>query len=147
MFWPLTAFIALSFAVGVYTSKFVHGSGKRFLICGKSMPFLVIGTTLAAQALDGNATLGNTGLTFGGGFWAGMALPLGLGLSLFVVGRFLAGPLNTMDLITLPEFFYRRYGRKTELLVSIITFASFSVLLAGNLAAMGWILSVVAGKE
>ena len=145
MFWPLMAFIALSFAVGVYTSRFVHGSGKRFLICGKSMPFLVIGTTLAAQALDGNATLGNTGLTFDGGFWAGMALPLGLGLSLFVVGRFLAAPLNRMDLITLPEFFYRRYGKKTELLVSIVTFCSFSILLAGNLAAMGWILSVVAG--
>lgn len=145
MFWPLMAFIALSFAVGVYTSKFVHGSGKRFLICGKSMPFMVIGTTLAAQALDGNATLGNTGLTFDGGFWAGMALPLGLGLSLFVVGRFLAGPLNNMDLITLPDFFFRRYGQKTELLVSLVTFASFSILLAGNLAAMGWILSVVAG--
>ena len=145
MFWPLMAFIALSFAVGVYTSKFVHGSGKRFLICGKSMPFMVIGTTLAAQALDGNATLGNTGLTFAGGFWAGMALPLGLGLSLFVVGRFLAAPLNSMDLITLPDFFFRRYGQKTELLVSLVTFTSFSILLAGNLAAMGWILSVVAG--
>jgi len=145
MFWPLMGFIALSFLVGVYTSKLVHGSGKRFLICGKSMPFMVIGTTLAAQALDGNATLGNTGLTFAGGFWAGMALPLGLGLSLFVVGRFLAAPLNSMDLITLPDFFHRRYGQKTELLVSLITFTSFSILLAGNLAAMGWILSVVAG--
>ncbi len=145
MFWPLMGFIALSFAVGLYTTKFVEGSGKRFLVCGKSMPFMVIGTTLAAQALDGNATLGNTGLTFAGGFWAGMALPLGLGLSLFVVGALLAAPLNRMDLITLPEFFFRRYGKKTELLVSIITFTSFSILLAGNLAAMGWILSVVAG--
>ncbi|MEX2301950.1 MAG: sodium:solute symporter family protein [Bryobacterales bacterium] len=147
IFWPLMAFIALSFFVGVYTSKFVHGSGKRFLICGKSMPFLVIGTTLAAQAIDGNATLGNTGLTFEGGFWSGMALPLGLGLSLFVVGRFLAAPLNRMDLITLPDFFYRRYGPKTELAASLITAVSFSILLAGNLAALGWILSVVAGWD
>ncbi|MEZ5364360.1 MAG: hypothetical protein R2748_18990 [Bryobacterales bacterium] len=76
------------------------------------MPFLVVGTTLVAQAPAGNATLGNTGLTYGGGFWSGMALPLG-GVSLFVVGRFLAAPLNSMDLITLPEFFYRRYGKKT----------------------------------
>ena len=147
MFWPLMAFVTLSFLVGVYTSKFVHGSGKRFLVCGKSMPFLVVGTTLVAQALDGNATLGNTGLTFEGGVWAGMALPLGLGLSLFVVGRFLAAPLNKMDLITLPEFFFRRYGRNVELAVSLITFVSFSILLAGNLAATGWILSVVAGWD
>ncbi len=145
MFWPLMAFLALSLLVGIYATRFVHRSGRRFLICGKSMPFIVIGTTLVAQALDGNATLGNTGLTFAGGFWAGMALPLGLGLSLFVVGKFLAAPLNKMDLVTLPEFFERRYGRVPELAASVVTFVSFSILLAGNLAAMGWILSVVAG--
>ncbi len=147
MFWPLMAFLALSLGIGVYTSRFVRHSGRRFLICGKSMPFIVIGTTLVAQALDGNATLGNTGLTFEGGFWAGISLPLGLGLSLFFVGKFLAAPLNKMDLVTLPEFFYRRYGRATELAASIVTFFSFSILLAGNLAAMGWILSVVGGWD
>jgi Na+/proline symporter len=145
MFWPLMAFLALSLVIGVSTARFVHRSGRRFLICGKSMPFIVIGTTLVAQALDGNATLGNTGLTYAGGFWSGMALSLGLGLSLFFVGKFLAEPLNRMDLITLPEFFFRRYGRGTELATSVVTFVSFSILLAGNLAALGWILSVTSG--
>lgn len=147
LFWPLVAFLILSLAIGLYTARFVHRSGKRFLVCGKSMPFIVIGTTLVAQALDGNATLGNSGLTYAGGFWSGMALSLGLGLSLFFVGKFLAGPLNQMDLITLPEFFYRRYGRGAELLTSIVTFVSFSILLAGNLAALGWIMSVTSGWD
>jgi solute:Na+ symporter, SSS family len=145
LFWPLMGFMVLSLVVGSYTARFVLGSGKRFLVCAKSMPFLVIGTALAAQGIDGNATLGNTGLTFEGGFWAGMSLPLGLGLSLFVVGRFLAAPLNRMDLVTLPEFFHRRYGARVELLAAILTFVTFSILLAGNLAAVGWIVSVVSG--
>lgn len=145
MFWPLVGFMVLSVLIGTYTVRFVLGSGKRFLVAGKSMPFIVIGTALAAQSIDGNATLGNTGLSYDAGFWAGYGLPLGLALSLFVMGKFLAGPLNKMDLITLPEFFYRRYGQVTELLVSLITFVTFSILLAGNLAAVGWILSVVAG--
>lgn len=147
LFWPLLAFLIVSLAVGIYTARFVQRSGKRFLVCGKSMPFIVIGTTLVAQALDGNATLGNSGLTYEGGFWSGMALSLGLGLSLFFVGKFLAAPLNQMDLITLPEFFYRRYGRMAELLASLVTFVSFSILLAGNLAALGWITSVTAGWD
>ena len=96
------AFMALSVIVGTYTVRFVLGSGKRYLVCGKSMPFIVIGTALAAQGIDGNATLGNSGLTFSGGIWAGLAIPLGLAFSLFIVGRFLAEPLNRMDLITLP---------------------------------------------
>lgn len=146
MFWPVVIFMAISLAIGLYTYTQVQGSSKRYTVCGKSMPFLVVGTALAAQAIDGNATLGNTSLTFSSGFWAGAAIPIGLAASLLIVGRFLAGPLNKMDLLTLPEFFYRRYGRTAELLASMLTILCFIVVVAGNLSAVAWILSVVSGQ-
>ncbi|MDX2178653.1 MAG: hypothetical protein SFV18_03605 [Bryobacteraceae bacterium] len=145
MIWPVAIFMAISLAIGLYTYTQVQGSSKRYTVCGKSMPFLVVGTALAAQAIDGNATLGNTSLTFSTGFWAGAAIPIGLALSLFIVGRFLAAPLNGMNLLTLPEYFYRRYGRTAEALASALTIVCFIVLVAGNLSAVGWILSVVTG--
>lgn len=145
MLWPVVIFMAVSLAIGLYTYTQVQGSSKRYTVCGKSMPFLVVGTALAAQAIDGNATLGNTSLTFSTGFWAGAAIPIGLAASLLIVGRFLAGPLNKMDLLTLPEYFYRRYGRTAELLASILTILCFIVVVAGNLSAVAWILSVVSG--
>ncbi|MBC7926812.1 MAG: hypothetical protein H7039_14255, partial [Bryobacteraceae bacterium] len=145
MFWPVVLFMALSLAVGLYTWTQVRGSSERFTVCGKSMPFFVIGTALLAQAVDGNATLGNTSLTWSTGIWSGMIIPLGLSISLFIVGRFLAAPLNRMNLLTLPEFFYRRYGKATEALVSGLTVICFSVVIAGNLSAVAWILSVVSG--
>lgn len=145
MFWPVAIFMAISLAIGLYTYTQVQGSSKRYTVCGKSMPFLVVGTALAAQAIDGNATLGSTSLTYSTGFWAGAAIPAGLALSLFVVGRFLAAPLNRMNLLTLPEFFYRRYGKAAELMASVMTIVCFIVLVAGNLSAVGWILSVVTG--
>jgi Na+/proline symporter len=145
MLWPVAIFMAISLAIGLYTYTQVQGSSRRYTVCGKSMPFLVVGTALAAQAIDGNATLGNTSLTVSGGFWAGVAIPIGLAASLLIVGRFLAAPLNAMNLLTLPEFFYRRYGRVTELLTSLLTVVCFIVLVAGNLAAVAWILTVVSG--
>ena len=145
MFWPVVIFMAISLAIGIYTYTQVRGSSKRFTVCGKSMPFLVVGTALMAQAVDGNSTLGNSSLTFGNGMWTGVMIPIGLALSLFIVGRFLAAPLNSMNLLTLPEFFYLRYNRTTELLVSVLTIICFTVLIAGNLAAVAWILSVVSG--
>lgn len=145
MLWPVVLFMAISLAIGLYTYTKVQGSSKRYTVCGKSMPFIVVGTALAAQAIDGNATLGNTSLTFSTGFWAGAAIPLGLATSLLIVGRFLAAPLHKMDLLTLPEFFYRRYGAFAELLASVLTIVCFIVLVAGNLSAVGWILSVVSG--
>lgn len=145
MFWPVVLFMAISLAVGIYTYTQVRGSSTRYTVCNKSLPFIVVGTTLLAQAVDGNATLGNVSLTYTSGIWTGLMIPIGLALSLFLVGRFLASPLNRMNLLTLPEFFYRRYGPGTELLVSILTIACFTVLIAGNLSAVAWVLSVVSG--
>lgn len=147
MFWPVVLFMALSLAVGLYTFTQVQGSSRRFTVCGKSMPFMIIGTALLAQAVDGNATMGNTSLIYTSGFWSGAAIPLGLALSLFLVGRYLAAPLNRMNLLTLPEFFFRRYSKGTELLVSLLTIVSFTIVVAGNLAAVAWLLSMVSGFD
>lgn len=147
MFWPVVIFMAISLAIGLYTYTQVRGSSERYTVCGKSMPFLVVGTALLAQAVDGNATLGNVSLVWTSNVWGGLLIPLGLAASLLVVGKYLAAPLNEMDLLTLPEFFFRRYGKKTELLVSVITLVCFTVLIAGNLSAAGWILNVVSGMN
>lgn len=147
MFWPVVIFMAISLAIGLYTYTQVRGSSERFTVCEKSMPFLVIGTALLAQAVDGNATLGNASLSYTQGVWAGIMIPLGLAVSLFVVGKFLAAPLNRMNLLTLPEFFFYRYDKYTEALVSFLTIVCFTVVIAGNLSAVAWILSVVSGME
>ncbi len=145
MFWPVVVFMAISLAIGLYTYTQVRGSSHNYTVCGKAMPFFIIGTALLAQAVDGNATLGNTSLTYSSGIWTGLMIPAGLAASLFLVGRFLAAPLNRMNLTTLPEYFFHRYDRRTELLVSVLTVLCFTVLIAGNLAAVGWIISVACG--
>lgn len=145
MLWPVVIFMAISLAIGLSTYFQVRGSGERFAVCDKSLPFMIVGTALFAQAVDGNSTLGNTSLTWSQGFWSGAVIPLGLSVSLLIVGRFLAEPLNRMNLLTLPDFFYRRYNRVTELLVSILCLLCFTILIAGNLAAVAWILTVATG--
>jgi Na+/proline symporter len=145
MFWPVVMFMAISLAIGLYTYTKVRGSSTRFTVCEKSLPFIVVGTTLMAQAVDGNSTLGAVSVTYTSSVWAGLMISIGLSLSLVLVGRFLASPLNRMNLLTLPEFFYRRYGKHTELLVSMLTIVSFTVLIAGNLSAVAWVLDVVSG--
>ena len=145
MLWPVVIFMAISLAIGLSTYFQVRGSGERFAVCDKSLPFMIVGTALFAQAVDGNSTLGNTSLTWSQGFWVGVVIPLGLSISLVIVGRFLAEPLNRMNLITLPEYFYKRYNRMTELLGSILCLLCFTILIAGNLAAVAWILTVATG--
>lgn len=121
----------------------VQRSGKRFIVAGKSLPFFIVGTMLFAQATEANGTLGGAGSAYTGGFWAGFILSGGVGVSLLLTGLFYAKPMNRMNLITLPDFFFRRYNNTVEILVSIISAIGFIILVAGNLAGAGWILSWV----
>ena len=139
----ITAFIVLTLAVGIVSGRMVQRSGKRLIVAGKSLPLFMVGTMLAAQAVDGNSSLGNIALVFEFGFWAGAVIPLGLGICLLIAAAFYAKPLNKMAMITLPDFYFRRYGNGAEGISGTLLIISFLVLVAGNLAASGFILEVV----
>ena len=143
----VTAFIVITLAVGVLAGKLVKNSGKRLIVAGKSLPLAMVGTMLAAQAVDGNSSLGNIALVFEFGFWAGAVIPLGLGICLLVTAAFYAKPLNKMSMITLPDFYFRRFGNGAEGISGTLMIISFLVLVAGNLAASGFILEVVFGID
>lgn len=139
----LLCFILMFFALGIGTYFLVKGSGKRYIICGKSLPFFLVGSMLLAQSLDANATMGNATGVYLGGFWAGFQFPLGLALCLIMTGLFYARPLNRMNLLTLPDFYFRRYNWVTEIIVSLLMGFSFAILVAGNFAGSAWIISLV----
>jgi solute:Na+ symporter, SSS family len=137
------AFLALSLIVGTLTSRLVKKSSKRYMIAGKSLPLFFVGTMLAAQSIDGNSSLGNVSLVYQFGFWAGAAIPVGLGICLVLTGTIYGKKLNKMAMLTLPDFYYRRYGNGSEGISAVLMMISFIVLVAGNFAASGFILSSV----
>ncbi len=141
----IVTFLTVFFLIGIIMYYRVRGSGQQYIVAGKSLPFFLVGTTMLAQSLDANATMGNAAATYAGGFWAGFQFPLGLAICLFVTGTFYAESLNRMSLITLPDYYYRRYNRVVEVLVGIAMSFSFIILLAGNLAGGAWILAYVFG--
>ncbi len=133
----IIAFLALSVIVGTLTVKLVKRSSKRYMIAGKSLPLFFVGTMLAAQSIDGNSSLGNVSLVYQFGFWAGAAIPIGLGISLLLTGAFYGKRLNKMAMLTLPDFYYRRFGNGSEAMASILMTISFIVLVAGNFEHLG----------
>jgi len=123
-------------AIGFYVSKFVKGKALNYLLAGRALPIWWGAAALMGQGIDANVTLGNIENVFYTGFWSGLVLPLGLGITLFLTGMFFAEKLNRMKLLTLIDFFRRVYDRKIEVLTSWITIFAYGILLAGNLAAV-----------
>ncbi|GAB2517879.1 high affinity choline transporter 1 [Nocardiopsis aegyptia] len=131
--------------LGLLVARKVGGDADNYLLAGRSLGLPLVAVALAAQAVDSNATAGNTDLAFEFGFWAGASLPVGLALCLLITGVFFAKPMNRMKLVTLPDYYRLRFGRGIEVTASLIMIACFAILLAGNLVAVGLMLEHFTG--
>jgi Na+/proline symporter len=138
-------FIGLTLVVGIRTYKKIKGSAANYYVAGNAMPVAIVGITLCAQAFDANGSMGNASLSFSNGLWAGAVIPIGLASCLFLTGRFFARPLHKMRLLTLADFYRRRYDNNSETLATLLMMMSNIVLVAGNLAGLGLLLKLVFG--
>ncbi len=143
----IIAFLVVTLGIGIYASQQIKGDSVNFLVAGRGLTLPLAAATLMAQSVDSNATLGNTDLASEFGFWAGACLPLGLALCLFLTALFFAKPMNRMGLVTLPDFYRVKYGRTTEWVAAVLMVVSFSLLLAGNLVAGGYLFQTFLGTS
>ncbi len=72
--------LILSLLLGLVGSRYVKGKTENFFVAGRNIGFPLVGLALFAQAVDGNATMGNTSLVHDFGFWAGASFPIGLAI-------------------------------------------------------------------
>jgi len=136
-------FTAMTMGIGFVAYLKIKGRAVNYYKAGALMPVWVIAITLCAQAFDANGSMGSAWRSFESGFWAGACIPLGLALCLLVTGLFYAKPIQRMNLMTLADFFNRRYDKTTETLASLSMLASNIILIAGNLAGLGLLFSLI----
>jgi SSS family solute:Na+ symporter len=142
---PTVAFLIVSLVIGLYASRRIKGSVRNYFVAGHVIPFWVLVLSMCGQALELGGTYDNTARAMATGFWDGAVLPLGIGTSLILIGMFFAKPLHAMHLLTLPDFYSRRFNTFSGTMVAILCLISFVILIAGNLAGMGILMELAVG--
>jgi Na+/proline symporter len=142
---PTIAFLVVSLVIGLYASRRIKGSVRNYFVAGHVIPFWVLAVSLCGQALELGGTYDNTARAMATGFWDGAVLPLGIGMSLVLIGMFFAKPLHAMHLLTLPDFYAQRFNTASGLIVAALCMISFVILIAGNLAGMGILMEAAVG--
>ena len=115
----VVVYLIVSIAIGLWAARRVHNS-KDYLVAGRSLPLYINVATVfatwfgAETVLSVSATFAKDGL---GGI---VADPFGASFCLIFVAVFFARTFYRMDLLTIGDFYRKRYGKSVEVVSGLI---------------------------
>lgn len=129
-------------AIGIYAGTRVKNSAD-FAVAGRSLPLVMIITTTFATWFGAETVLGISAKFVGGGLNAVVEDPFGASMCLVFVGLFFAAKLYRMNLLTIGDFYRKRYGKGVEIFCSIAIILSYLGWVAAQITALGLVFNVV----
>ncbi len=120
---------------------------EDFLVAGRRLPLHLAWATIVATWFGAGAMLTATDTVRAEGLRGAALDPIGAGLCLFLAGWLLARPLWEMKLLTLPDFYGRRFGPSTERLSAVLMIPTYFGWIAAQFVALAHLLELVFGLD
>jgi Na+/proline symporter len=132
----------ISVAIGLYAARWVHNT-KDFAVAGRRMPMYIVTATVFATWFGSETVLGIPATFIKDGFAGVIADPFGSSLCLILVGLFFARPLYRMNLLTIGDYYRKRYSRPVEMLTTLCIVISYLGWVGAQIKALGLVFNVV----
>ncbi len=129
-------YLAVTIAIGLYAAKFVANS-KDYLVAGRGLPLYMNVATVFATWFGAETVLSVSATFVKDGLGGIPADPFGASFCLVFVAIFFARAFYRMDLLTIGDFYKKRYGRGVEVLTSIAVTLSYLGWTSAQLTALG----------
>ena len=146
LLWFVIAYWIVSVAIGLYAATRVHNA-KDFAVAVRSLPIYVVIATVFATWFGSEAVLGIPATFLDEGLHGIIADPFGSSLCLVLVGLFFAVPLYRMNLLTIGDFYKKKYWRGVEMLTSLAIVISYLGWVGAQITALGLVFNVVSAGE
>lgn len=146
LFWFVIAYWVVSVGIGLYAATRVHNT-KDFAIAGRHLPFYMVTATVFATWFGSETVLGIPATFLKEGMHGVVADPFGSSLCLILVGIFFAAPLYRMNLLTIGDFYKKRFGRGVEVATTLAIVISYLGWVGAQITALGLVFNVVSGGE
>jgi SSS family transporter len=144
----LLAFVVVyllgTLAIGLYAGTRVK-TATDFALAGRSLPLAMIVTTTFATWFGAETVMGISAKFVQGGLNNVVEDPFGASLCLIFVGLFFAAKLYRMTLLTIGDYYRKRYGKTVEILCSIAIILSYLGWVAAQITAIGLVFNLVSG--
>lgn len=135
-------YLLISIGIGLYAATRVSNS-TDYVTAGRHLPFYITVATVFATWFGAETVLGISATFLRNGLSGIIADPFGAASALILFGLFFALPLYRMNLMTLGDFYRRRYGRSVEVMTSIVITISYLGWVAAQISALGLVFAVL----
>ncbi|HSN21659.1 MAG TPA: sodium:solute symporter family protein, partial [Usitatibacter sp.] len=142
LLWFVVAYWVISVAIGLVAARWVHNT-KDFAVAGRRLPMYIVTATVFATWFGSETVLGIPATFIKEGFSGVVADPFGSSLCLVLVGLFFARPLYRMNLLTIGDYYRKRYSRPVEMLTTLCIVISYLGWVGAQIKALGLVFNVV----
>lgn len=138
----ILGYIGLQLAIGWWAGRSVR-SEADFVVAGRSVGLLLGMFSMFATNFGAETVMGSAAAVADEGLAGGRADPFGYTICWILMALLVAVPLRQRAYVTIGDFFNDRYGRRIEMLATVIVLPTSIIWAAAQLMAFGQILSVV----
>src|SRR5258706_6708494 len=135
-------YLLVTIAIGLWAAMRVKNS-KDYVLAGRSLPLYMNTATVFATWFGAETVLSVSAEFARSGLGGIIADPFGSSFCLVIVALFFARAFYRMDLLTIGDFYRKRYGRSMELGTSIVISISYRGWTAAELTALGLAFSTL----
>jgi SSS family transporter len=140
----VTLYLAVTITIGLWAARRVHNA-RDFLVAGRSLPLYMNVATVFATWFGAETVLAVSSTFLKEGLHGIVADPFGFSLCLIFVGLFFARAFYRMDLLTIGDFYRKRYGHAAELITSLCITVSYLGWTSAQMIALGLVFSTLSG--
>jgi solute:Na+ symporter, SSS family len=137
-------YLVVTIAIGLWAARRVHNS-KDYVVAGRSLPLYMNAATVFATWFGAETVLSVSAEFAKNGMGSIIADPFGSSFCLVIVAVFFARAFYRMDLLTIGDFYRKRYGRSMEIGTSVVIAISYLGWTAAQLTALGLAFSTLSG--
>src|SRR6185295_17239558 len=124
--------------IGLWAARRVHDS-KDYIVAGRSLPLYMNTATVFATWFGAESVLSVSVEFSKSGLNGIIADPFGSSMCLVIVAVFFARAFYRMDLLTIGDFYRKRYGKTVVIAISYLGWT------AAQLTALGLAFSILSG--
>jgi SSS family transporter len=137
-------YLALTVVIGLWAAQRVHNS-RDFVLAGRSLPLYMSAATVFATWFGAETVLSVSATFTRDGLNGIVADPFGSSFCLLFVAIFFARAFYRMDLLTIGDFYRKRFGKTVEIVTSLAITASYLGWTSAQITALGLTFSVLSG--